>query len=51
MTHEEVGARVEHITDYLFDNAPVRAADLVAAIYKSPTGLLNFTKKLLRERR
>jgi toxin ParE1/3/4 len=39
---EEAAADLEHITDYLFQNAPERAAELVRGIYKAPAALLTF---------
>jgi plasmid stabilization system protein ParE len=39
---EEAADDLEQITDYLFENAPGRAAELVAAIYNAPSGLLKF---------
>jgi len=39
---EEAAADLEHITDYLFQNAPERAAELVRGIYSTPTALLTF---------
>jgi len=39
---EEAAADLEHITDYLFQNAPERAAELVRGIYNAPTALLTF---------
>jgi plasmid stabilization system protein ParE len=38
---EEAADDLEHITDYLFENAPGRAADLVSQIYDAPSTLLN----------
>jgi addiction module RelE/StbE family toxin len=39
---EEAAADLEHITDYLFENAPGRAAELVREIYNAPSALLTF---------
>ncbi len=39
---EEASADLEHITDYLFQNAPERAAGLVRGIYNAPAALLTF---------
>ncbi len=39
---EEAAADLEHITDYLFQNAPERAAELVRGIYNAPAELLTF---------
>jgi toxin ParE1/3/4 len=39
---EEAADDLEHITDYLFENTPRRAAALVAAVYSAPSGLLKF---------
>ena len=38
----EAAADLEHITDYLFQNAPERAAELVRGIYNAPAALLAF---------
>jgi toxin ParE1/3/4 len=42
---EEAAADLEHITDYLFKNAPGRAADLVRGIYNAPAALLTFPQR------
>ncbi len=39
---EEAAADLEHITDYLFQNAPRRAAEIVRGIYNAPAALLTF---------
>ncbi len=39
---EEAAADLEHITDYLFQSAPERAAELVRGIYNAPAALLTF---------
>jgi len=39
---KEAAADLEHITDYLFQNAPQRAAELVRRIYNAPAALLTF---------
>ncbi len=39
---EEAAADLKHITDYLFQNAPERAAELVRGIYNAPAALLTF---------
>ena len=39
---QEAAADLEHITDYLFQNAPERAAELVRGIYNAPAALLAF---------
>ena len=39
---QEAAADLEHITDYLFQNAPQRAAELVRRIYNAPAALLTF---------
>ena len=39
---EEAAADLEHITDYLFEHAPERAADLVRRIYSASGDLLPF---------
>lgn len=39
---EEAAADLEHITEYLFENAPARAAELVHEIYDAPSALLKF---------
>jgi len=33
---------LERITDYLFENAPERAAELIRTIYAAPAALLSF---------
>lgn len=42
---EEAAADLEHITDYLFQNAPQRAAELVRSIYNAPAVLLTFPNR------
>jgi toxin ParE1/3/4 len=39
---EEAAADLENITNYLFQNAPERAAELVRGIYNAPSTLLKF---------
>jgi toxin ParE1/3/4 len=39
---EEAAADLERITDYLFQNVPERAAELVRGIYNAPAALLTF---------
>ncbi len=39
---DEAAADLEHITDYLFQNAPERSAELVRGIYNAPAALLTF---------
>jgi len=39
---KEAAADLEHITDYLFQKAPERAAELVRGIYNAPAALLTF---------
>ncbi len=39
---EEAAADLEHITDYLFQNAQERAAELVRGIYNAAAALLTF---------
>ena len=39
---EEAANDLEHIADYLFENAPERAAGLILEIYKAPAALLKF---------
>jgi len=39
---EEAANDLEHITNYLFENAPGRAAGVVREIYNAPSGLLKF---------
>jgi toxin ParE1/3/4 len=39
---EEAATDLEHITDYLFENAPGRAAELVREIYNAPSAPLTF---------
>ena len=36
---------LERITDYLFENAPERAPELIRAIYDSPAALLSFPRR------
>ena len=38
----EAAVDLEHITDYLFQNAPERAAELVRGIYNAPVALPTF---------
>ncbi len=38
----EAASDLEHITEYLFEVAPERAADLVRAIYTAPAALTAF---------
>lgn len=42
---EEAANDLEHITDYLFENAPGRAAEIVREIYDAPSGLLMFPSR------
>jgi len=42
---EEAANDLEHIADYLFENAPGRAADLVREIFASPSVLLTFPSR------
>lgn len=39
---EDAADDLEHITDYLLENAPGRASELVREIYNSPSVLLTF---------
>jgi toxin ParE1/3/4 len=39
---EEAAADLEHIANYLFQNTPERATDLVREIYNAPSALLTF---------
>ena len=39
---EKAAEDLEHITDYLFENAPGRAAEVVRQIYDVPSALLRF---------
>jgi plasmid stabilization system protein ParE len=39
---EEAAADLEHITDYLFQKAPERTAELVRGIYNAPAAWLTF---------
>jgi toxin ParE1/3/4 len=39
---EEAADDLERITDYLFENAPGRAADIVRGIHDAPSALLQF---------
>jgi len=42
---EESAADLERITDYLFEHAPNRAAELVREIYDAPADLLTFPRR------
>ena len=42
---EEAAADLEHIADYLFQNAPERAVELVRGIYNAPAALLTFPNR------
>lgn len=42
---EEAATDLENITNYLFQHAPGRAADLVKEIYNAPRALLTFPKR------
>ncbi|MFZ0961457.1 MAG: type II toxin-antitoxin system RelE/ParE family toxin [Terriglobia bacterium] len=42
---EEAAADLENIANYLFQNAPERAAELVRGIYNAPAGLLMFPQR------
>ena len=42
---EQAARDLEHITDYLFDHAPERAAGLVRTVYDAPSGLLTFPNR------
>jgi addiction module RelE/StbE family toxin len=42
---EEAANDLEHITDYLFEHAPDRAAELVRTIYYAPAALLTFPNR------
>lgn len=39
---EQAASDLEHITDYLFEHVPDRAAELVRAVYTAPAALLTF---------
>jgi len=39
---EEAAADLERIADYLFENAPGRAPELIREIYHAPSALLKF---------
>jgi plasmid stabilization system protein ParE len=39
---EQAASDLEHITDYLFEQAPERAAELVRMVYDSPAGLVTY---------
>jgi toxin ParE1/3/4 len=39
---EQAASDLEYIADYLFENAPERAAELVRAISNAPSALLTF---------
>lgn len=36
---------LERITDYLFENAPEHAPELIGAIYEAPVALLSFPRR------
>ena len=42
---EQAATDLEHIADYLFDQVPERAADLVEQIYNAPSALLRFPNR------
>jgi plasmid stabilization system protein ParE len=42
---EEAANDLERITDYLFEHAPDRAAELVRTIYHAPAALLTFPNR------
>jgi toxin ParE1/3/4 len=42
---EEAANDLERITDYLCENTPERAPDLIRAIYDAPTALLTFPRR------
>jgi addiction module RelE/StbE family toxin len=42
---EEAAVDLERVTDYLFEHAPGRAADLVREIYNAPAALLTFPNR------
>ena len=42
---EEAADDLERIADYLFQNAPERATDLVREIYNAPAALLTFPNR------
>ena len=39
---EEAASDLENITEYLFQHAPARAAELVRGIYNAPAALLSY---------
>jgi toxin ParE1/3/4 len=39
---EDAATDLERITDYLFENTPRNAAELVRSLYSAPSALLNF---------
>jgi plasmid stabilization system protein ParE len=43
---EEAADDLEHIVDYLFEQAPDRAAELVRTVYDAPATLLIVTRIL-----
>ena len=42
---EQAASDLEHITDYLFEHAPERAAELVRTVYDSPAGLVTYPNR------
>lgn len=42
---EEAASDLERITNYLFEETPQHASELVRAIYKAPSGLLTFPQR------
>jgi addiction module RelE/StbE family toxin len=42
---EQAASDLEHITDYLFEHAPERAAELVRMVYDSPAGLVTYPNR------
>jgi toxin ParE1/3/4 len=42
---EAAATDLEHITDYLFEHAPDRAAALVRTVYHAPAALLTFPNR------
>jgi toxin ParE1/3/4 len=48
---EQAAADLENITNYLFQNTPTRATELVRAIYDAPSVLLTFPHRGRRGRK
>jgi len=48
---QEAAADLERIADYLFENSPDRAADLVRALYEAHSALMRFPRSGRRGRK